>query len=167
MHFYDQRIDWQDHGCSYPEMTQAFWVEHYAKPNVVLNGESASMTSPVATALSGQELEQLAMEDKILQNLLTVAVKGKQIVQRHYCHDVLNSEGQKVDRKSAVKPSTGAKRKLNMDWNHTHKKSKSDGTGSVSGISMSQETHASSSSTETESSKTISKSRSSLVKIEK
>mmetsp|Transcript_12849 Transcript_12849/g.31188 ORF Transcript_12849/g.31188 Transcript_12849/m.31188 type:complete len:362 (+) Transcript_12849:2937-4022(+) len=180
MDFYDQRINWKQHNCSYPEKTQEFWVEHYSKPNFPLDEEGASMTSPGPSAPSGQELEKLAMDDGILQNLLSVKGHGKPIVQKRYCHDVLNSQGQKssVDKggKQDVEETSAksqnqqsAKRKLDMgSFQADKKKSKNDDTGSVSGISMSQYTHSSTNSTETESSKSLSKSQSqAVVKQEK
>ena len=174
MDFYDRRINWRQYGCSYPEKDQAFWVEHYGKPNLPLDEEGASMTSPGPSAPSGQELEKLAMEDGILQNLLSVKGHGKPIVQKRYCHDVLNSQSQKASvdnggKKDAEETSVkshnhkqkSAKRKLDLGSFHADKKkSKNGDTGSVSGISMSQQTHASINSTETESSKSFSKSQS-------
>ena len=175
MDFYDRRINWKQHGCSYPEKTQEFWVEHYGKPNLPLDEEGASMTSPAPSAPSGQELEKLAMDDSILQNLLSVKGHGKPIVQKRYCHDVLNSQGQKssVDSKKDVEETSvksqkknqkSAKRRLDMgSFQADSKKSKNEDAGSVSGISMSQQTHASTNSTETESSKSLSKSQSQVV----
>ena len=172
MDFYDRRINWRQHGCSYPEKDHGFWVEHYGKPNLPLDEEGASMTSPGPSAPSGQELEKLAMEDGILQNLLSVKGHGKPIVQKRYCHDVLNSQSQKASvvsggKKDAEETSVkshqqkSAKRKLDMGSFHADKKkSKNSDTLSVSGISMSQQTYGSINSTETESSKSVSKSQS-------
>lgn len=161
LNMYDQRLRWN---CAVKEKSQAWYVDHYSKPNLPLDEADAMLASPDPVTASGLELEKLAKEDEILQNLLTITAKDVPIVQKQYCHDVLNQQsketssspsGKKAGASSLLKAGGGAKRKLNLGTvsqgaYDNSKNMKATLTQTSNGNTESQQTHHSSSSTETE-----------------